>query len=81
MDVMKEDMKLVSVSEEDAEGEDEMEAADWLWPPLKETAWRRAGEEIQQPIHSPFFFFFSHRKRLKHVKMGPIVRRRCRISE
>lgn len=59
MDVMKEDMKLVSVSEEDAEGEEEMEAADWLWPPLRETAWRRAGEETQQPIHSLSFFFPS----------------------
>lgn len=53
MDVMKEDMKLVSVSEEEAEGEDEMEAADWLWPPLEETARGRAGER-DSAAHSVF---------------------------
>lgn len=56
MDVMKEDVKLVGVSEEDGEGAGEMGADDWLWPPLKETARRRGGRggggETQQPIHS-----------------------------
>lgn len=76
MDEMKEDMKLVSVSEEGAEGEDEMEAADWLWPPLKETARRRAGAR-DPAAHSLFLFLLLLLpQRLKHMKMGPIVRRR-----
>lgn len=58
MDVMKGDMKLVGVSEEDGEGAGEMGAHDWLWPPLKETAReggeRGGGEEIQQSIHSRY---------------------------
>lgn len=65
MDVMKEDVKLVSVSEEGAEGEGETEAADWPWPPLKETARRRSSSPFT-PHPSPT---------AKTREMGPVVHR------
>lgn len=47
MDVVGEGMKFVAVREDDAGGRIWLEAADWLWPPLKGAAWSKNGGGLQ----------------------------------
>lgn len=77
IDVMKEDTKLVGVSEEAAEREAEMEAADWLQPPRKETA---AGEKQRRGGGVELLCtHYALPQRVEHMKIDPIVRRTCQI--